>query len=73
MAGEVADGLVVVVGERVEAGALGSWSWTGLAAAISRFDTDIDVIGPPQPATAFADLAARYTRAAAGPETGPTP
>ncbi|MFD0279705.1 helix-turn-helix transcriptional regulator [Kitasatospora sp. NPDC127111] len=51
---------------------LGSWSWTGLAAAIGRFDTDIDVVGPPQLATAFADLAARYTRAAA-PQTGPTP
>jgi predicted DNA-binding transcriptional regulator YafY len=43
---------------------LGSWSWTGLAATIGRFDTDIEVIGPPQLATAFADLAARYTRAA---------
>lgn len=42
---------------------LGSWSWTGLAATIGRFDTDVDVIGPPQLATAFADLAARYVRA----------
>ncbi|MER7751907.1 WYL domain-containing protein [Kitasatospora sp. NPDC097643] len=49
---------------------LGSWSWTGLAATIGRFDTDIDVVGPPQLATAFADLAARYARAAR-PETGP--
>ncbi|MES4904306.1 MULTISPECIES: WYL domain-containing protein [unclassified Streptomyces] len=54
---------------------LGSWSWTGLAATIGRFDTDIEVIGPPQLATAFADLAARYARAArtTGPEIGPTP
>ncbi|MFV5995296.1 helix-turn-helix transcriptional regulator [Streptomyces sp. NPDC056231] len=54
---------------------LGFWSWTGLAAAIGRFDTDIEVIGPPQLATAFADLAARYARAArtTRPETGPTP
>ncbi|MEV6211824.1 WYL domain-containing protein [Kitasatospora sp. NPDC051914] len=51
---------------------LGSWSWTGLAATIGRFDTDIDVIGPPQLATAFADLATRYARAAR-PKTGPTP
>ncbi|MEU5398215.1 WYL domain-containing protein [Streptomyces sp. NPDC005963] len=52
---------------------LGSWSWTGLAAAIGRFDTDIEVIGPPQLATAFGDLAARYARAArtTRPETGP--
>ncbi|MER6093696.1 helix-turn-helix transcriptional regulator [Streptomyces bluensis] len=48
---------------------LGSWSWTGLAATIGRFDTDIEVIGPPQLATAFADLAARYARAAG--TTGP--
>ncbi|MGW7260571.1 helix-turn-helix transcriptional regulator [Streptomyces sp. NPDC054834] len=54
---------------------LGSWSWTGLAAAIGRFDTDIEVLGPPQLATAFADLAARYARAArsTAPEIGPTP
>ncbi|GGZ69671.1 helix-turn-helix transcriptional regulator [Streptomyces bluensis] len=48
---------------------LGSWSWTGLATTIGRFDTDIEVIGPPQLATAFADLAARYARAAG--TTGP--
>ncbi|ONK12133.1 WYL domain-containing protein [Streptomyces sp. MP131-18] len=46
---------------------LGSWSWTGLAAAIGRFDTEVEVIGPPQLATAFADLAARYARAARAP------
>ncbi|WP_431995337.1 helix-turn-helix transcriptional regulator [Streptomyces griseoflavus] len=43
---------------------LGSWSWTALAASLGRFDTDIDVIGPPQLVTACADLAARYARAA---------
>ncbi|MFE2043063.1 helix-turn-helix transcriptional regulator [Streptomyces sp. NPDC059477] len=54
---------------------LGSWSWTGLAAAIGRFDTDIEVIGPPQLATAFGNLATRYARAArpTGPETVPAP
>ncbi|MFE4663726.1 helix-turn-helix transcriptional regulator [Streptomyces sp. NPDC056716] len=52
---------------------LGSWSWTGLAAAIGRFDTDIEVIGPPHLATAFGNLAARYAHAARteGPETVP--
>lgn len=25
---------------------LGSWSWTSLAAAIARYDADIDVVGP---------------------------
>ncbi|MCO5971311.1 helix-turn-helix transcriptional regulator [Actinoallomurus soli] len=43
---------------------LGSWSWTGLAAAIGRFDADVEVIGPPELATAFARLAARYADAA---------
>jgi predicted DNA-binding transcriptional regulator YafY len=43
---------------------LGSWSWTGLAAAVGRFDTDIEVIGPPELRTAFALLAARCAEAA---------
>ncbi|MFJ5561680.1 hypothetical protein ACIQCD_30750 [Streptomyces sp. NPDC093250] len=39
---------------------------------IGRFDADIDVIGPPELATAFADLAARYAKAARtkGPHDG---
>ncbi|MER5996174.1 helix-turn-helix transcriptional regulator [Streptomyces viridosporus] len=49
---------------------LGSWSWTALAATLGHFDTDIDVIGPPQLTAAFAGLAARYARAAE-PRTGP--
>lgn len=59
----VQDGIVEELGPHHCRLTLGSWSWTGLAATIGRFDTDIDVIGPPQLATAFADLAARYTRA----------
>ncbi|WP_280724223.1 WYL domain-containing protein [Kitasatospora sp. MAA4] len=42
---------------------LGSWSWTGLAAALGRFDADIHVIGPPELHDAFARLATRYTNA----------
>ncbi|PRY69119.1 HTH domain-containing protein [Glaciihabitans tibetensis] len=38
---------------------VGSWSWVALAAALNRFDTDIDVIGPPELTQAFAQLAAR--------------
>ena len=38
---------------------VGSWSWVALAAALNRFDTDIDVIGPPELTEAFATLAAR--------------
>ncbi|MEU3836922.1 helix-turn-helix transcriptional regulator [Streptomyces microflavus] len=51
---------------------LGSWSWPGLAAAIGRFDADIEVIGPPELASAFAHLATRYA-AAAQPRATPDP
>ncbi|MFE2939507.1 helix-turn-helix transcriptional regulator [Streptomyces sp. NPDC059255] len=58
------DGIVEELGPRRCRLTLGSWSWSGLAAAIGRFDTDVDVIGPPQLAAACAELAARYARAA---------
>ncbi|MFI9649136.1 helix-turn-helix transcriptional regulator [Streptomyces sp. NPDC052040] len=51
---------------------LGSWSWAGLAAAVSGFDTDIEVVGPPALKDAFARLAHRCTAAATGAETGST-
>ncbi|MBK5992851.1 WYL domain-containing protein [Streptomyces sp. MBT58] len=51
---------------------LGSWSWPGLAAAIGRFDADIEVIGPPELASAFVHLATRYA-AAAQPRATPDP
>jgi predicted DNA-binding transcriptional regulator YafY len=43
----------------------GSWSWVGLAASLNRFDTDIDVVGPPELTDAFARLAARNAATAA--------
>ncbi|MDN3027304.1 WYL domain-containing protein [Streptomyces sp. S.PB5] len=43
---------------------LGSWSWAGLAATLTRFDTDIEVVGPPQLTDAFAELAVRCAEAA---------
>ncbi|MGW7069089.1 helix-turn-helix transcriptional regulator [Streptomyces sp. NPDC054855] len=43
---------------------LGSWSWAGLAAAIGRFDADIEVIGPSELNAACAHLARRYADAA---------
>jgi hypothetical protein len=49
----------------------GSWSWIALAAWLGRFDTDIEVIGPPQLADAFAALATRCA-ASAAPLTGAT-
>ncbi|WP_091652761.1 WYL domain-containing protein [Micromonospora pallida] len=48
---------------------LGSWSWHGLAAAIGRFDADIEVVGPAELRDAFAHLARRYADAATGVRT----
>lgn len=42
----------------------GSWSWPALAAALGRFDADIEVIGPAELKDAFAHLARRYAEAA---------
>ena len=47
---------------RLEAG---SWSWVALAASLGRFDTAIEVIGPPELARAFGQLAQRYVVTAA--------
>ncbi|WP_308211896.1 WYL domain-containing protein [Microbacterium sp. HD4P20] len=44
----------------------GAWSWPALAALLARFDTEIDVVEPPELSKAFADLAARARRTAAG-------
>jgi predicted DNA-binding transcriptional regulator YafY len=43
---------------------LGSWSWTGLAAAVARYDAEIEVVGPAELTDAFARLAARFGRTA---------
>ncbi|MGC4807798.1 helix-turn-helix transcriptional regulator [Micromonospora sp. DT233] len=51
---------------------LGSWSWPSLAAAIARYDADIDVEGPHELTAAFAHLARRLTTTAARAPT-PTP
>jgi predicted DNA-binding transcriptional regulator YafY len=58
------DGVVEELGPHHCRLTLGSWSWTGLAAAVARFDTDIEVVGPPRLASAFAELSARCARAA---------
>jgi len=42
----------------------GSWSWVALAATLGRFDTVIEVVGPPELAAAFGQLAARYAATA---------
>ena len=45
---------------------LGAWSWPGLAAALARFDAEIEVVNPPELRTAFAALAQRAARAGIG-------
>jgi predicted DNA-binding transcriptional regulator YafY len=47
----------------------GAWSWAGLAASIARADADIEVVGPPELAAAFGQLARRAASAAAGRPT----
>lgn len=62
----VGDGIVEDLGPdrcRLE---VGSWSWVGLAASLNRFDTDIEVIDPPELLDGFAQLAARNAATAAG-------
>ncbi|MCA1190764.1 MULTISPECIES: YafY family protein [unclassified Saccharopolyspora] len=46
---------------------VGSWSWVALAASLNRFDTDVDVLHPPELTRAFALLAARNTATARTP------
>ncbi|OLL75301.1 Transcriptional regulator, DeoR family [Pseudonocardia sp. Ae168_Ps1] len=44
----------------------GSWSWIALAASLNRFDTAVEVVGPPELREAFAELAARNAVTAGG-------
>lgn len=60
------DGIVEDLGPDRCSLELGSWSWVALAAALNRFDADIDVVGPPELADGFAQLAARNARTATG-------
>ncbi|MFD3873795.1 helix-turn-helix transcriptional regulator [Streptomyces sp. NPDC058623] len=60
----IRDGLVEALGPDRCRLALGSWSWSGLASVIGRFDADIEVVGPPELREAFAHLARRYAAAA---------
>jgi len=60
------DGIVEDLGPDRCSLELGAWSWVDLAATLNRFDTDIEVLDPPQLRDAFARLAARNTATAAG-------
>jgi predicted DNA-binding transcriptional regulator YafY len=56
------DGLVEPIGPDRCRLTLGSWSWPSLAAAVARFDTEIEVITPTDLTEAFTHLAHRFTR-----------
>ena len=66
VASYVRDGVVEELGPDRCRLTLGSWSWAALAAAIGRFDADIEVVGPAELTDAFGQLARRYARAATG-------
>jgi len=54
------DGTVVAVDDQRCTLEAGSWSWGALAASYGRFEVPMQVIGPPELATAFVTLAQRY-------------
>jgi predicted DNA-binding transcriptional regulator YafY len=60
----VGDGTLVDLGDGRSRLSLGSWSWVALAAAVGRFDADVEDVSPAALRTAFAVLAERSRRAA---------
>ncbi|GCD93137.1 helix-turn-helix transcriptional regulator [Embleya hyalina] len=60
----VGDGRVEELGPDRTGLTTGSWSWAALAAALARFDTEIEVVAPPELREAFAELSRRAGRAA---------
>lgn len=49
----------------------GSWSWIALAASFGQFDAPMEVLGPPELASAFVELAGRYSAPQAHTHTHP--
>ncbi len=62
----VGDGTVEDLGDGRTRVVTGSWSWTGLAASLLRFDAPVEVVGPPELSEAFRTLAERCAAAARG-------
>lgn len=56
----IGDGAVVPIDEHTCSVEAGSWSWGALAASFGRFEAPMEVVGPPELASAFATLAERY-------------
>ncbi|GAB3459974.1 WYL domain-containing protein [Kineococcus endophyticus] len=63
----VGDGTLVDLGDGRSGLTLGSWSWPALAAAVARFDADVEDVSPAALRRAFGVLAERSRRAAAPP------
>lgn len=59
----VSDGLVEEAGPDRCRLVVGSWSWTAVAAQVTRFDAAFQVVGPPELAQACTVLAARFAAA----------
>lgn len=59
----VDDGVLVALDDHRCSLEIGSWSWGALAAWFGRFESAMDVVGPPELVSAFALLAERYDRA----------
>lgn len=57
------DGTVTAVDEGSCTLEAGSWSWGALAASFGRFEAEMEVVGPPELAEAFAVVAGRFARA----------
>lgn len=55
------DGTVTAIDEHTCSLEAGSWSWGALAASFGRFEVAMEVLEPPELASAFATLAERYT------------
>ncbi|WP_129336599.1 helix-turn-helix transcriptional regulator [Cellulomonas endophytica] len=66
VAPHVEDGVLEPLGPDRCRLSVGAWSWRALAATLLRFDAEVEVVGPPELARAFADLAGRCARAGAG-------
>ncbi len=67
------EGIVTPIDEHSCSLEAGAWSWGALAAWFGRFDVSMEVVGPPELASAFANLAARYAAGSAATSSRTTP
>jgi predicted DNA-binding transcriptional regulator YafY len=67
----IVDGEVEAVSSDACRVRIGSWSWTGLLAAVLRFDADLRIVGPDELVAAADGLARRLAAARPGPQPEP--